>query len=60
MFLSDLVEKNGDKIVYYKDCKMGKKYMNVFLYSEWYGGTIDSYRYYNDYVIEIGSEKNEQ
>lgn len=25
MFLKDLVEKNGDKIVYYKNCRADKK-----------------------------------
>jgi phosphoserine aminotransferase len=27
--------------------------MSVFNYSEKYGGTIDSFKYYNDYVIDI-------
>ena len=56
LFLKDLVKKNGDKIVYYNECKIGKKYMSVFNYSEKYGGTIDSFKYYNEYVIEIGDE----
>ena len=30
--------------------------MSVFNYSEKYGGTLDSFRYYNDYVIELGDE----
>lgn len=57
MFLKDLVEKNGDKIVRYDNCRADKKYMSVFNYSAKYGGTFDSFKYYNDYVIELG-EKN--
>lgn len=56
MFLKDLVEKNGDKIVHYKNGKADKKYMSVFDYSEKFGGTFDSFKYYNDYVIELGDE----
>lgn len=53
MFLKELVEKNGDKIVRYNECKEGKKYMSIFNYSEKYGGTFDSFKYYNEYVIEL-------
>ena len=56
MFLKDLVEKNGNKIVRYDNCRADKKYMSVFNYSEKYGGTFDSFKYYNDYVIELGDE----
>ncbi len=56
MFLVELVKNNGDKIVHYTKCKQDKKYMLVFKYSEMYGGTYDSFRYYNDYVIELGDE----
>ena len=58
MFLKDLVKKNGDKIVKYNNCKEDKKYMSVFNYSEKYGGTFDSFKYYNDYVIELGDDEN--
>ena len=34
--------------------KIDKKYVSVFNYSEKYGGTYDSFKYYNDYVIELG------
>lgn len=54
--LQELVKENGDKIVYFQNCKANKKYMSVFNYSEKYGGTFDSFRYYNDYVIELGDE----
>ena len=30
--------------------------VSVFNYSEKYGGTFDSFKYYNDYVIELGDE----
>lgn len=53
MFLKDLVNKNGDKIVYFRNCKPNKKYMSVFVYSSKFGGAFDSFKYYNDYVIEI-------
>ena len=52
-FLLELIKKNGDKLVNYKNCKMGKKYMSVFNYSEFYGGTFDGFKFYNDYVVEI-------
>ena len=58
-FLKDLVKENGDKIVYFKNCEMNKKYMNIFNYSEKYGGTFDSFKYYNKYVVEIGEKENE-
>lgn len=52
-FLKDLVKENGHKIVRYNQTKENYKYMSVFNYSEKYGGTIDSFQYYNDYVIEL-------
>lgn len=54
MFLKDLIEKNGDKLVHYTQGKKGKVYMSVFNYSKKYGGTYDSFRYYNDYYVELG------
>ena len=30
------------------------RYVSVFNYSEKYGGALDSFKYYNDYVIELG------
>lgn len=56
IFLKDLVKENGDKIVNYTNCKTNKKYMSVFNYSEKYGGTFDSFKYYNNYVIELKEE----
>ena len=55
-YLKDLVLKNGHKIVKYNECKANAKYMSVFDYSVKYGGTYDSFRYYNNYVIEIYSK----
>lgn len=60
MFLADLVKKNGDKIVHYTKGQVGKKYMSIFDYSEMYGGTFDSFKYYNDYYIELGDDNMEQ
>ena len=52
-FLLELIKKNGDKLVYYKNCKENKKYISVFNYSNFHGGTFDAFKYYNDYVVEI-------
>ena len=60
MFLKDLVYSNEDRIVHYTKCKDGNKYVSVFDYSAKYGGTFDSFKYYNDYVIELGGKTNER
>ena len=60
MFLKDLVDSNGDRIVHYTKCKDENKYVSVFNYSAKYGGTFDSFKYYNDYVIELGGKTNER
>lgn len=55
MYLKELVAKNGHKIVHYKQATDPQKhYENVFNYSVKYGGTYDSMRYYNNYVIDCG------
>ena len=54
MLLKDLLEKNGDKLVHYTKGEKGKIYMSVFNYSKKYGGTCDSFKYYNDYYVELG------
>ena len=53
MFFKDLVKQNGHKIVRFDDCRSDKSYMSVFNYSNKYGGTYDSFKYYNEYVVEI-------
>lgn len=53
MFLKELLEKNGHKLVRYDNCIDGHKYESVFSYSERHGGTFDSFKYYNNYVIDI-------
>ena len=60
MFLKDLVDSNGDRIVHYTKCKDENKYVSVFNYSAKYGWTFDSFKYYNDYVIELGGKTNER
>lgn len=55
MMREELIFK-GDKIVRYDNCRADKEYMSVFNYSKKYGGTFDSFKYYNDYVIELGDE----
>jgi hypothetical protein len=53
MYLKELIKKNGHKLVRYNECVVGHKYMKVFDYSNKYGGTFDSFKYYNDYYVEI-------
>ena len=56
-FFHALVERNGHKIVRCNECLAGHEYMSVFAYSEKHGGTIDSFRYYNYYVVDV-TEQN--
>lgn len=56
VFFKDLVENNGDKIVQCNEAQINKKYASIFNYSNKYGGTIDSLKYYNDYVVELKGE----
>lgn len=56
VFFKDLVEYNGDKIVRYNETQLNKKYASILNYSNKYGGTIDSFKYYNDYVVELKGE----
>lgn len=53
MLLKELLAKNGDKLVKYNETQEGKRYESVFNYSIKNGGSIDSFRYYNDYVVEL-------
>lgn len=53
MFLNELVKKNGHKIVKFNECIAGHKYESVFNYSEKYGGTFDSFKFYNNCVIDV-------
>ena len=52
-FLNELIKENGHKLVLYNKCQHGREYMTVFNYSKKYGGTYDSFKYYNNYVVEI-------
>ena len=52
-YLSELVKDNGHKLVTFNEVKFGYEYKSVFDYSEEYGGTYDSHKYYNDYYVEI-------
>lgn len=52
-YLRDLIEKNGHKLVMFNETKEGRSYISVFDYSVAYGGTYDSHRFYNNYVIEL-------
>lgn len=52
-YLNELIKENNDKLVLYNKAKTNYKYMTVFNYSEKYGGTYDSFKYYNNYVVEL-------
>lgn len=52
-FLTDLLRANGHKLTHYTQAIKGHEYMSVFRYSAKHGGTLDGFRYYNDYVIDI-------
>lgn len=58
-FFHALVERNGHKIVRCNECLAGHEYMSVFAYSEKHGGTIDSFRYYNYYVVDVTEQNRE-
>ena len=52
-YLMELLERNGHKLVKFDKCEADHEYMTVFNYSEKNGGTYDSFRYYNDYVVDL-------
>ena len=61
-YLSDLVEENGDRIEYFRLSISERELQNytiesVFNCSDRHGGTFDSFKYYNDYVILIPKNK---
>lgn len=56
VYLTDIIRKNGDKLVRYNEAKQGKKYMTVFNYSVKNGGAVDSHKYYNEWVVELVSK----
>ena len=53
MYLQELIEKNGHKLVKWDRVEDGRKYISVFDYSMSNGGTYDSFRYYNNYCVDI-------
>ena len=57
MFFKELVKKNGHKLVGYGEAREGHTYVKVFDYSEKYGGTYDSHRYYNNYVVDVTEDE---
>lgn len=53
--LRQLTAENGHTIKHWKECTdADHKYITPFNYSNMYGGAYDSFRYYNDYYIDIG------
>lgn len=52
-YLSELLKENNHKLIPYNKAEMNHEYITVFDYSKKYGGTYDSFKYYNNYVIEI-------
>ena len=53
MCLEELIKKNGHKLVRYNEGITGHKYMKVFDYSVKYGETFDSFKYYNNFYVDI-------
>lgn len=53
-YFKELVSDNNDKIVAYNDTTINKLYVSVFDYSVKYGGSFDSHKYYNNFVVEVG------
>lgn len=51
--LKELIKKNGHKLVRYNETVAGHKHEKVFDYSIRHGGTVDSFKYYNDYVVDV-------
>lgn len=56
MYLKQLVKKNGHRLVRFDRCVEGHNYESVFNYSEKHGETVDSFKYYNNYVIDTTKE----
>jgi len=52
MFLEELLQKNNKMLVKYNEVlSTDKGIISVFNFSNNSGGAIDSFRYYNDYVV---------
>jgi len=61
-YFKDLVKENGHELKHYKEpLPQYHKAMTVFDYSikygQQYGGTYDSFKYYNDYYVDLGIDK---
>lgn len=61
MFFAELVKQNGD-ILWNLNKPLPKEYSDLetekpFDYSERYGGTVDSFKYYNDYIVLLKGNK---
>lgn len=57
MFFANLVKQNGDTL-WNLNLTIPFEYINYkiispFDYSEMYGGTVDSFKYYNNYVVLV-------
>jgi hypothetical protein len=53
--LKELTSENGHKILHHTQCTdTTHKYIKPFDYSVKHGGTVDSFKYYNDFYIDIG------
>ena len=55
-YLNELIRSNGHNLVLYSNAESNRIYVRVFDYSVEHGGTYDGFRYYNDYVVDIGTE----
>lgn len=61
MFFAELVKQNGD-ILWNLNKPLPKEYNDLetekpFDYSERYGGTVDSFKYYNNYIVLLKGNK---
>lgn len=60
MFLMDLIKANNHKLVKFDECELNHTYESVFAYSARHGGTFDGYKFYNDFVVDVGQGRNQK
>lgn len=57
--LQELASENGHKITHHTKCTdPARQYITPFEYSAKHGGTLDGFKYYNDFYIDIGEKRN--
>ncbi len=53
--IRELIASNGHRLVRCDECELGHRYVRPFDYSVMYGGTYDAFKFYNDYVVDVGA-----